>query len=321
MSRRLPPLNALRAFEAAARHMSFTRAATELDVTQAAISHQIRTLEDWLGISLFNRRNRALTLTVAGRGYLPAVRTAMTGLEQATLELVESCREHALTVATSSILASRWLNVRLPLFQMKHADLDIRLETSGKAPEGGTRAAAVEIRFGDGRWPGLIAERLFGCEVFPVCAPYLLERSSPVLRPEDLADLPLLHDNGPVTWRDWARVAKTSHPAFDDVQTSGDPSYSQQAALQGEGVALALSVMAHDDIRAGRLIKPFDIHVRLKESFYFVTTRENAGRPHVRVFQEWLFAEAGAIAYESPFADNSTRGGRAELGHLAFSAS
>src|SRR3954469_6630665 len=193
MTARLPSLNGLRAFEAAARHLSFTHAASELNVTQTAISHQIRRLEQELGLRLFVRQNRALALTPEAKEYLPGIRAAFNDLRLATDRLKRKDNDHVLTVSTLASLAAKWLLPRLSAFQQAHPGIDVRITTSMGLVyfRGGDVDAG--IRYGRGQWPGVRADWLMADQLFPVCSPELLKRDQPLRCPEDLAHHVLLH--------------------------------------------------------------------------------------------------------------------------------
>jgi LysR family transcriptional regulator, glycine cleavage system transcriptional activator len=196
MTQRLPSLNGLRAFEAAARHLSFTQAASELNVTQTAISHQIRRLEEELGLRLFIRKNRALALTPQARDYLPGVRAAFNDLRLATDRLSRKDDDNVLTVSTLASLAAKWLLPRLSAFQEAHPGIDVRITTSPGLVDfkGGNVDAA--IRYGRGHWSGLRADWLMADELFPVCSPVLLKGDKPLKCPQDLVHHTLLHTSG-----------------------------------------------------------------------------------------------------------------------------
>src|SRR5712672_2502560 len=204
MTARLPSLNGLRAFEAAARHLSFTVAASELNVTQTAISHQIRRLEEELGIRLFIRQNRALALTPEARDYLPGVRAAFNDLRLATERLLRRENDHVLTISTLASLAAKWLLPRLSSFQEAHPGIDVRITTSTALVDFRAGDVDAAIRYGRGHWPGLRADQLF-----PVCSPALLTGNRPLRCPEDLRDHVLLHTSNIYTddWRLWLTAA------------------------------------------------------------------------------------------------------------------
>src|ERR1700751_2588996 len=209
MTARLPSLNGLRAFEAAARHLSFTLAASELNVTQTAISHQIRRLEEELGIRLFIRKNRALALTPKARDYLPGVRAAFNDLPLATDRLLRKDDDHVLTVSTLASLAAKWLLPRLTAFQEAHPGLDVRITSSTALVDFRNGDVDAAIRYGRGHWPGLRADWLMSDELFPVCSPALLKGSRPLKSPKDLAQHTLLPSSGGYDddWRLWLTAA------------------------------------------------------------------------------------------------------------------
>src|ERR1700743_698264 len=209
MTARLPSRNGLLAFEAAARHLSFTQAASELNVTQTAISHQIRRLEEELGVRLFIRKKRALALTPKARDYLPGVRAAFNDLRLATDQLLRKEDDHVLTVSTLASLAAKWLLPRLTAFQEAHPGIDVRITTSTALVDFRNGDVDAAIRYGRGNWPGLRADWLMADEVFPVCSPKLLEGDKPLSCPQDLAQLTLLHTTGGYDddWRQWLTAA------------------------------------------------------------------------------------------------------------------
>ncbi|MDF1793889.1 MAG: transcriptional regulator GcvA [Thalassobaculaceae bacterium] len=305
--RRLPPLNALRAFEAAARHLSFTKAAGELNVTQAAISHQIRALEDWLGMPLFKRQNRALLLTDAGQSYLPAMREAFDLMQQATARLHQRDRSGALNVSTFTSFAAKWLMPRLGRFTSGHPDIEIRLGINDTLVDFTSDEVDVGVRYGRGDWRGVHIDLLMTEEVFVVCSPKLLEGDHPLREPQDLRHHTLLHDDLPEDWSTWLDAA-----GVDDtvkVRARGDLVFNHsemvlQAAVEGLGVALGRSALVADDLAAGRLVKPFDLQLPT-QSAYYVVYSENAGdRPKIKAFSDWLHDEAArsrrAIPEEQP---------------------
>ena len=291
MSRRLPPLNALRAFEAAARHLSFTQAAEELNVTQAAVSHQIRGLEDWLGFPLFRRLSRALVLTEAGQILFPEVREAMDILTTAVNRVQRQDSEGVLTVTTMDSFAVSWLVPRLGRFRQSHPDIDVRLVMADRMVDLAREGVDVAIRYGRGSWPGLTVSLLRTEELFPVCAPELLAGGPPLKEPGDLANYTLLHDEMPVDWRDWLAAV-----GCDTVNPERGPGYSHSnlvllAARAGEGVALGRSVMVADDLAEGRLVRPFDFALPAPQAYYLACVEGEEDRPKVRAFRDWLEGE------------------------------
>ena len=293
MTARLPSLNGLRAFEAAARHLSFTQAASELNVTQTAISHQIRRLEEELGIRLFIRKNRALALTTKARDYLPGVRAAFNDLRLATDQLLRKGEDNVLTVSTLASLAVKWLLPRLSTFQKAHPKIDVRITTSTNLVEfrGGDVDAA--IRYGRGHWQGLRADWLMADELFPVCSPALLTSRRPLRTPEDLRDHVLLHTGASDSddWRLWLTAAGLPTEISKQPGITFDLSLmTVQAAVDGIGVAMGRTSYVQDDIAKGRLVVPFNITLPADAGFYLVSPEGSADPPKLKAFRDWLLA-------------------------------
>ncbi len=292
MPQRLPSLNAMRAFEAAARHLSFSRAAEELNVTKAAISHQVKALEDDLGMPLFQRLNRALMLTTAGHALFPAISEAMSMMAAAVKQLHHQDRAGELTVTTMDSFAARWLVPRLGRFRKDYPHIDVLIATSDERVDFARENVDLAIRYGAGSWPGLNVERLMTEEVFPVCAPVMLQSGPPLERPSDLKNHTLLHDDMREDWRMWLMAANEP-----DVDPDKGPGYQHsnlviQAAEQGDGVALARSVLVEDALTSGRLVKPFNVSLPVEFAYYIVCPKVNLSRPKVKAFKTWLFREA-----------------------------
>ena len=292
MVRRLPSLNALRAFEAAARHLSFTRAAQELHVTQAAISHQVKALEEHLGRKLFRRLNRALLLTDDGQAYLPSVSRAFTLLNDATSDLLTKQAPGPLTVSALPSFAARWLVPRLGRFRQIRPDIDLRIDPSAALSDFAGGDVDVGIRYGRGKYPGMRADWLMTEDIFPVCSPALLEGPHPLQDPGDLEHQVLLHDDGHGDWRTWLlaagadRVDATRGPIFTDS------SMLIQAAMAAQGVALARGVLAADELAAGRLVRPFTLSLPTEYAYYLVCPINAAEQPKIAAFRDWLLGEA-----------------------------
>lgn len=301
MARFLPPLNALRAFDAAARHLSFTKAAAELNVTQAAVSHQIKALEERLGMALFKRMNRALLLTDAGQAYLPAVREAFDGLARATDRLMRRDRQGALTVSVLPAFAAKWLVPRLGRFRAQHPEIDVRMTTDLQMVDFARDDVDMGIRYGQGEYPGLDSVRLLTEDVFPVCSPALLKGRHPLLKPEDLRHHTLLHDDFRVDWRLWLLAAGVKDVDPDRGPAFTDSSMVVQAAVEGQGVALARSVLADADLRAGRLVKPFDVSVPARWAYYAVCPLATRDNPRIKLFRDWLLSEADKTKGSAPY--------------------
>ncbi|MGH6904283.1 MAG: transcriptional regulator GcvA [Geminicoccaceae bacterium] len=298
MTRRLPPLSALRAFEAAARHLSFTRAAGELHVTQTAISHQIRGLEEHLGVRLFRRLPRGLLLTEEGQAYLPAVRDAFDQIDAATAELIAARAGGPLTASMLPSFAARWLVPRLGRFRSAHPEIDLRISASVHLVDFAREDVDIAIRMGRGHYPGLRVDRLFGEALIPVCSPALLDGSRPLRRPEDLRHHVLLHDDDYTGWRLWLELAGVAGVDPRRGLTFSDSGMVVQAATEGQGVALARVALAAWDLAAGRLIRPFEVSIARDLAYYLVCPEASAERPRIAAVRAWLLAEAAAYARE-----------------------
>lgn len=292
MTRRLPPLNAVRAFEAAARHLSFTKAAEELHVTQAAISHQVKSLETYLGLKLFRRLNRALVLTDEGQSYLPPVRRIFDQLYEATNRLSGHDAHGKLTISVLPSFAARWLVPRLGRFIAAHPEIDVRVAPSADLVNFAREDVDVGIRYGRGRYPGLRVDRLMTEDIFPVCSPALLRGPTPLKKPKDLKTHILLHDDDHGDWRTWllAANAEAVDPTRGPVFT--DSSMLIQAAVAGHGVALARGALVADDLGSGHLVRPFELSLPVEFAYYLVCPESIAGRPKVVAFREWLLQES-----------------------------
>jgi LysR family transcriptional regulator, glycine cleavage system transcriptional activator len=294
----LPPLAALRAFEAAARHLSFTRAADELHVTQTAISHQIRGLEERLGVRLFRRLPRGLVLTDEAQRYLPAVRDAFARLEAATAELLARRTGGTLTATVLPSFAAKWLVPRLGRFRAANPDIDLRISTSQHLVDFAREDVDIGIRMGRGHYPGLRVDRLFGETLVPVCSPALLEGEHPLRRPQDLAHHVLLHDDDETDWRLWLELAGIKGVDVSHGLTFTDAAMVVQAAAEGQGVALARTALAAWDIAAGRLVRPFDVSMPHDLAYYLVCPEASAERPRIAAVRVWLLAEAARYQQE-----------------------
>jgi len=288
----LPSLNGLRAFESAARHLSFTAAAAELNVTQTAISHQIRRLEEQLGLALFVRGNRKLALTREAVAYLPAVRAAFADLRQATERLRRAERDGLLTVSTITSLAAKWLLPRVAAYQDANPGIEIRISASTHLVDFRREEVDMAVRYGRGSWPGLRADWLMAEHLFPVCSPALLAGARPLRRPEDLEHHTLLHATvAREDWQLWLTAAGLPTALAQRRGLNFDQSFmALQAAIDGLGVALGRSPLVEADIAAGRLVVPFDLVVPAEAGFYVVAPEETADAPKIAKFRDWLIA-------------------------------
>lgn len=293
MTARLPSLNGLRAFEAVARHLSFTQAAAELNVTQTAISHQIRRLEDELGLRLFVRKSRALALTPKAKEYLPGVRAAFNDLRLATDRLKRK-DDNVLTISTLASLAAKWLLPQLSTFQAAHPGIDVRITTSTGLVDFKSDDVDAAIRYGRGRWPGVRAEWLMADEVFPVCSPSLMKGERPLRHPRDLSRYTLLHSTGyEDDWRLWLTAAGLPTDIAKQPGLSFDMIFmTVQAAINGIGIAMGRTSYVQDDIERGRLVVPFKRALPTDAGFYLVSAEAIEPPPKLRLFRDWLLAAA-----------------------------
>ena len=299
--RSIAHLNALRAFEASARHQSFSLAAQELNVTPAAVGQLVRTLEDWLGSPLFVRstsgRARLVTTEVAEQA-LPDIRAGLERLAVGLERLRSGSAGGVLTVTVSPAFAAKWLLPRIERFQAAWPETDLRLDTSLKPVDFVAQRIDVGVRYGRGQWPGLAAEKLMDEEVYPVCAPALLATAT-LQAPGDLRGQVLIHDQsvdtstGFASWQAWLRHAGVQGVPTDRGLRINNSAAVLQAAIDGQGVALARSVMAHDDLAVGRLVRLFP-QVRLESAlaYYVVYRPECIAQPKVAAFRDWLLREA-----------------------------
>ncbi len=294
---RLPPLNALRAFEAAGRHLSFTKAAEELHVTPAAISQQVRGLEDQLGISLFRRLTRALLLTDAGQAALPLLGEGFERFAAATEQMRSHEAGAPLTVSAAPSFAAKWLVQRLHRFQERHPEIGIRIDATNSLADFDRDNVDAAIRFGLGNYPGLRTDRLMDEEMCVVCGPRLLNGPHPLRLPTDLLHQTLVHvDWGPQEepqpdWEMWLRAA-----GIEDVDTRKGPVFTSeilasQAAIDGYGVALVNRSIAEQDIADGRLIQPFALTLKTNFAIYLVSPERTAETAKIKAFRDWLLDE------------------------------
>ena len=316
MTERLPPLNALRAFESAARHLSFKRAAQELNVTPAAISHQVKALEDYLSVVLFHRVNRGLELTPAARAALPRLSEGFDTLAEAVARMRPQPDSGQLTVSVAPSFAARWLMPRLHRFFAAQPDLDVRISArtrllNKRGDENAVERATIEnwleesdvaILYGHGDYPGYSVDKLVALTLAPICSPQLVHGENPLRRPEDLHLHTLVHDDtgirydGVAFWDVWLKAA-----GVEDVDTSRGSHYSQpalalEAASDALGVVATFPEFAVAELTVGRLILPFELHVPVQSAYYLVCEKQAALRPAVAAFRDWLLVEAAQQA-------------------------
>jgi LysR family glycine cleavage system transcriptional activator len=292
MPRQLPPLNALRAFEAAARSESFTRAAEELHVTQGAVSHQVKSLEETLGIKLFSRERQRLILTDAGREYLVVIRDALDRIAAGTERVVERQNAGSLTVSTSPDFAAKWLVNRLGRFAEAHPGIDLRVSATMHHVDFAREDVDVAVRHGDGNWGGLDAVRLCTEELFPVCSPKFMSGRNRISKPADLLKFPLLHLDDWKAWSKWLDDAGVSDFKMPRGPALNRASMLIDAAIDGQGIALARTALAAWDLMNGRLARPFDLGLKLSNTYWIVCPKATATKPKITTFRDWLLAEA-----------------------------
>ncbi len=311
---RLPPLNALRVFEAAARHLSFKEAAAELHITQAAVSHQIKSLEEYLGVDLFRRAGRGVQLTEAAKAALPRLREGFEALAAAVETVRERSDEAELVITSPPVFTARWLMPRLADFAKREPKIDVRVVANSRMVDSGaldspmiigtldlrSDASGVEIHLGQGEYPGHRADRLFGVKMVLVASPELIEGDPPLRQPADLARHVLLHDDAMEivahggAWQKWLEAAGVA----GEVDGSRGPHFSSnilslEAASQKLGVALALRPLIDADVASGRLRTPFEFEVNPRSAYYLVGPEVIAERPAVKAFRTWLLEQAG----------------------------
>jgi len=295
MSRDLPSLTALRAFEAAARHLSFTKAAAELHVTQAAISHQVKSLERHLGVRLFRRLTRRLLLTDEAQTLLNVVQRSFDDISGTVQQLSKQSTHGALDVVLRPFFASRWLSQRLSRFWIQYPEITLRLHHSSATVEFPGADVDLAVRWGDGNWSGVEVELLVPVKVAPVCSPGLLHGEVPPLRsPADLPLHPLLHEENVKLWPLWFAGVGLPDIHVPPGPIIDDTNVRVQAAMDGHGFALAPLALLRDDIATGRLLTPFD-YVMDHLGYYIVYPRGALTQPKVRIFRDWLLAEAAQV--------------------------
>jgi len=295
MLRRLPPLNALKTFEAAARSESFTRAAEELSVTQAAVSQQIKALETTLGVKLFIREHQRLTMTEAGRDYLAVVRDALDRIAIGTERLVQRQTSGVLTVSASPDFAAKWLVHRLGRFVEAHPDIDLRVSATTHHVDFAREEVDLAVRHGDGHWAGLDAVRLCTEQLFAVCSPKLLSGRNSITRASDLLKFPLLRLDDWKTWSRWFDAAGVNAPVTQGPVLNR-ASMLIDAAIDGQGIALARTALAAWDLISGRLIRPIDVSLRMSKTYWIVCPKVTSAVPKIVTFRDWLSAEVAEDA-------------------------
>jgi len=294
--RQLPPLNAVKAFEAAARLNSIQKAADELCVTHGAVSRQVKQLEEWLGVTLFERSHRAISLTAVGRAYRQTASSALELIHEGTSNIKQRPAFNVLGIATTHSVASKWLMPRLPSFSKRYPQVEMWITLSQQLSDFTQPAVDVALRVGQGPWPGLHCIPLMQDRLITVCSPHLLEQDMLLNTPADLAEFTLLHDQDPTQqWRNWFKLHNSNY-----VETSRGPQYSSadvliQAAINGQGIALVSEILVATDIREGRLVRPLEQPLELGNAFWLVMPEQNRNKPTIEYFYEWIKSEIEAL--------------------------
>jgi LysR family glycine cleavage system transcriptional activator len=293
---KLPPANSLVVFEAAARHLNFTRAAQELSVTQAAVSRQIQILEDHLGTALFQRQPRALRLTPAGHRLHRAVTMSLEHIANTVVELRRIGPKADVTVATSVTFASYWLMAHIAKFRAANPEVELKVVASPPVPDLAAAGIDLAVRYGSGKWPGMQATHLMDNEVFPVCSPDYLDGRPPIRKPRDLLNESLLHlmeyDRNWVTWEAWLRNFDVPWKPTRRGLEFDNYLVLVQAALDGQGIALSGGRLAEDFIARGTLVRPIAATLRSTRGFYLLAPADLSLTQPAKLFRDWIVAEA-----------------------------
>jgi LysR family glycine cleavage system transcriptional activator len=296
MRPRLPPLNNLKAFDAAARHESFTRAAEELCVTQGAVSQQVKALEAALGLKLFNRERQRLIITEAGRYYLTIVRDALDRIALGTERLLQRQSAGVLTVSTSPDFAAKWLVHRLGNFAEAHSDIDLRVSATLHHVDFAREEVDLAVRHGDGDWPGLDTVQLSAEQLFAVCSPKLLVGRRKLGKPADILKFPLIHLDSRADWTKWLRMVGVKDAEVTHGPVLNRASMVIDAAINGQGIALARTTLAAWDLINGRLVRPFPDSLPLSKTYWIICPKATSNVPKIATFRKWVLAEASEDA-------------------------
>ncbi|MBT8080674.1 MAG: transcriptional regulator GcvA [Gammaproteobacteria bacterium] len=294
MPRQLPPLTALRTFEAAGRLMSFTRAAEELSVTQAAISHQVKSLETYLDVKLFNRRPRRLSLTAEGASLLEVITHSLDAMNEAVAALRDSDgeRKTLLTLRSPPSFAAKWLAPKLKSFRRMHPAIELRIRHSNEFVHFERDEVDVAVTYGDGNWPGVTAVPVLSLDFFPVCSPHYLKGEAPLDNPNNLRHYNLLHDATLDNWSAWLTLAGAMHVDATRGTILDDTNVLIQAAIDGQGVALGSTVFVASHLHSGALVKPFEIVLQPELAYHVVCPPAHLTRKPVAAFRDWILAES-----------------------------
>ena len=286
MRRRLPPLNALRLFEASARHLSFKNAAEELLLTPSAVSHGIQTLEEWLGVQLFVRTTRGLVLSEVGSEYLPVVTSALDALAGGSAKISNRSRTGVLAISSAPTFAARWLLPRLHEFRSLHPEIRVVIDTSHERAELSDTGVDIAIRLARGNWQGLVAELLLSETLVPVCSPLIYDR---VKNLENLEEAPLIHVvKSSVEWVDWAKNADLNPPNADSGLQFDTLHMAFEAACQGLGVAMGRRPLVNPDLASGRLVEVWGHPYPSPTGYWLVSAEQTEDEPRIAAFRRWI---------------------------------
>ncbi|MCP4432799.1 MAG: transcriptional regulator GcvA [Gammaproteobacteria bacterium] len=288
MARRLPPLNSLKCFEATGRLLSFTQAAQDLNVTQAAVSHQIKVIEEDLGVQLFIRHPRKLVLTEQGKLLLPEVIEAFDKISSAVGALRKESYNNIISVRLAPSFAAKWLSPRLKYFWSQYPDIDLRLFHAHPAVDFDREDIDLAVTYGLGDWPGVVSDHLLSLDFFPVCSPAFMKNDKPLNDINNLRYYTLLHDANFQCWHDWLALAGASDIPSNRGTVIDDTNVLMQAAVDGQGVALGSNTFVEDLLESGRLVKPFDITLYNQSAYYVVCPPSHLDNPSVKAFKDWL---------------------------------
>jgi len=322
MHDQVPPLNALRAFEAAARHLSLTKAALELHVTAGALSHQIRGLEELLGLELFDRGVRSITLTAEGQLLLPGLQTGFSHIRDAVAALRNRGDTLVLVVSTPPGIASKWLVPRLHRFAAEHPGIDVRVSSSTSFANFKADGVDIALRLMPVDAPPeatLAVEKLIDVCMMPVCSPRLMSPRDGIVTPQALKRLPLIHDESLAVmpgWADWFKATGVDGVDLRRGLRFSSANHALDAVIEGAGVLLAYDVMAYDDLRTGRLWAPFEQRLRSNRAYYVVCAKSRESFPKVQAFTNWIKREIAAIDWEACIGPPRTSGGRKPASRL-----
>ena len=270
--------------------MSFTDAARELNVTQAAISHQIKVIEDYLGFSLFDRYPRRLALTEQGKILLPEVIEAFDRVAQAISALSKEQHSNLLSVRLAPSFAAKWLSPRLKYFWLQYPEIDLSLYHANAAVDFRREEIDIAVTYGKGDWPDVVADKLLGLDFFPVCSPTCMHNDKPLTEIDNLRYYTLLHDASYECWHDWLELAQLNDINAEKGTIIDDTNVLIQAAIEGQGIALGSTTFVEDHLASGKLIKPFEVTLVNEFCYYVVCPQSHLRNPAVRAFKEWLLS-------------------------------